>query len=235
MSTGPSHPAFKHGRFSKHFPTKLAARIQESYDDPDLLSAKRDVAILDARILAIAERFDAGGSGELWAKLFEQWQRLDAANGAGAAARDAGDKESAARAAEKFAAALSTIGGLIKSGHQEETVWHEVVDAIRDKVGVANIEHKRQQDLSQYLPASQAAMFVGALQQAVTETVVVGQVVDRAMLGRLGHRISELLHGRQGTQATTEGDGVDPQTFGGGGDVIDALPAPVDTNASLND
>ena len=63
MPTGPGHPAYKSGRFSKALPDRLARKFQDAYDDPDLLSARSAVAILSTRIVEIAERFDAGGSG----------------------------------------------------------------------------------------------------------------------------------------------------------------------------
>jgi hypothetical protein len=224
MASGALHPAFKHGRFSKALPARLAQKFQAALDDPELLSMRSSVAILSTRIVEIAERFDAGGSGELWAQLLVQWTNLEHANTDARKHREAGDPDKTARAASRAGEALSAIGKLVQAGHSEEATWRELVDAIKDLAGVSGVEHKRLLDLNQFMTAGQAAMFVGALQQAVVETVVEGQVVDRGMLQRLGRRTDELLSGGKRSDGMEHGA---PSEFDGhASGLVDALPAP---------
>ena len=48
--SGAAVNTFKHGRYSKHLPTRLAARYQEALADQEILSLHEDIALLDLRI-----------------------------------------------------------------------------------------------------------------------------------------------------------------------------------------
>ena len=66
---GVAAPTFKHGRYSKQLPSRLAARYAEAATDPRLLELREDVALLDSRIADVLQRVDSGESGSLWRRL----------------------------------------------------------------------------------------------------------------------------------------------------------------------
>lgn len=54
------------GRYSKHLPTRLSALFEEANADPELLSVRRDIALIDALIVTNIDRLDSKESGEAW-------------------------------------------------------------------------------------------------------------------------------------------------------------------------
>ena len=63
---GPLNPAFVHGRHSKVLPVRLLERYQASLSDPDLLSMRDDIALVDARMQELLSRVETGESDNLW-------------------------------------------------------------------------------------------------------------------------------------------------------------------------
>ena len=57
---GFEHPSLKHGRYSKHLPTKAMAEFQQALHDPELLSLRNDIALVDVRLNELV----AGLSGD---------------------------------------------------------------------------------------------------------------------------------------------------------------------------
>jgi hypothetical protein len=66
---GVGHYAFSTGRHSRYLPTRLASRYQQALSDPDLLSLRDEVALLDTRISTVVEALEAGESAEGWAEI----------------------------------------------------------------------------------------------------------------------------------------------------------------------
>src|SRR5262245_50580993 len=56
---GIASPNWKHGRYSKSLPEKLAALYHRSMNDPELSNMRSEVALLDARLYELAEKFQA--------------------------------------------------------------------------------------------------------------------------------------------------------------------------------
>ena len=47
---GLNHPSLTHGRYSKHLPTKAMVEFQQALHDPELLSLRNDIALVDVRL-----------------------------------------------------------------------------------------------------------------------------------------------------------------------------------------
>lgn len=66
---GPAHPSFKHGR-SSYIANKLPARFQEAFgkfvDDPDLLSLRPEIAVVDSHFYELLDKLDTGESTLAW-------------------------------------------------------------------------------------------------------------------------------------------------------------------------
>lgn len=65
---GPTHPSWKHGRASLltgRLPERLRAAYDASVNDPEILSLREQIALVDARIVELVERLETGESEEL--------------------------------------------------------------------------------------------------------------------------------------------------------------------------
>jgi hypothetical protein len=63
---GHALPQTKTGRYSKDLPTRLAARYEETANDPELLSLRQEIRLIDTLIMDNMTRLDSGESAEAW-------------------------------------------------------------------------------------------------------------------------------------------------------------------------
>lgn len=78
---GIASPHLQHGRWSKDLPTQLARRYEAAVEDPDLLSLRDEIALVDTQIsvlLAISDVASAPepATGQALGRLVEQRRRL---------------------------------------------------------------------------------------------------------------------------------------------------------------
>jgi len=73
---GVASPSFKHGRYSRYMPPKLADVFMRVIQDPDLLSLNMDIATFEARIDQLFRSLKGGNPGKLWAKAMGEWTGL---------------------------------------------------------------------------------------------------------------------------------------------------------------
>jgi len=66
---GRASKLWKHGKYSRHLPSKLAPRYEEALADPELMSLKHDIAITEARLTELMEKIDSGEAKEVWDNL----------------------------------------------------------------------------------------------------------------------------------------------------------------------
>lgn len=74
---GLASPHIKTGRWSKDLPTQLAARYAETENDPELLSLRQDIRLIDTLILDNFSRLDSGESGEAWDMMRKAVDKLE--------------------------------------------------------------------------------------------------------------------------------------------------------------
>ena len=66
---GRASPHYKHGRYSKDLPTRLAGRYFEALEDDNLLSLRDEIAVVDSFIADLMSNLGAGTSEEAWKEL----------------------------------------------------------------------------------------------------------------------------------------------------------------------
>jgi hypothetical protein len=69
-------PQTKTGRWSRDLPTRLADRFAESEHDPDLLSVRADIRLLDTLMKDDFDNLDTGESKEAWVKMRESVDKI---------------------------------------------------------------------------------------------------------------------------------------------------------------
>src|SRR5687768_8325822 len=63
---GIASPTFKTGRYSKHLPTRLAARYAEALNDPQLLELRDEIALVGTRQSELLSHLDSGLALQRW-------------------------------------------------------------------------------------------------------------------------------------------------------------------------
>ena len=205
---GIASPLIKHGRYSKYLPDSLVHRYREARADPELLSLRDDVALVDARLTGLVQQLDTGEDRDLWSALQATYQTLTRARAEGKT-RD-------------MAQALITMGSLIESGAEQGVLWDEIGKVLEQRRKLVESEHKRLVEMRQMITVERAMILVTALVNAVAK-----RVSDRATINAIAADFREIVG---------EGNSV-PARAGGGRDGesatsdIDAVPA-MDTAVS---
>lgn len=161
----------KKTRFERTLPPEVARMVMVARNDPDLLSVRQDVALLDARRAILAGRLYTGESGSLWASLNRHWMDLGEANRNAREARDAEDDAKAEKFRQQAQEAITAIGRVIQQGHKDETAWKELVGTTRDLVELKGKEHIRLEKLSQMIYAEDVMNMLSTLLATVMENV----------------------------------------------------------------
>ena len=152
---GTACPHFRSGRYSAYVPERLRARYEQAQDDPELLSLRSEVALVDARLADLLSRVDTGESGQRWAELRRAYRAFTRA-------RQAGDGETAV---------LATVERLIEGAGQDHQAWAEIGERIEQRRKLAESEGKRLATLQQMLTTEQALSMVQAIVDILTRHV----------------------------------------------------------------
>ncbi len=146
---GSESPSLKHGRYSKYLPPRLAERAAEAAADPNLVSLRDELALLDALTQEALAGLDAGGGAALWYDLRRHWRTFERAMAAGdlPAMREA----------------VGTISELVGRGVADANALATVRGLIQDRRRVARDEVQRERALDAHMTAAQAMLLAEAL------------------------------------------------------------------------
>ena len=178
---GVAHPKWKGGAYSKYMPKGVANRYKEALTDPDLLSARDEIALVQLRIQDLMGQLREGGTAELWASLRTHFTNVEAAIQAG----DPGALDKG----------LKQLGEVIEEGSKAEAVWGEMYEAIEAKTKVSEREWRRLRDLRQFMTVAQSMDLVSYLVECVTR-----HVTDRDVLGLITQDMDAVLTAPKGGQ-----------------------------------
>jgi hypothetical protein len=148
---------FKHGRYSKSLPARLAQRAAEARSNPQLLSLSDDIAVAET---LLAERLAALDTGESQAA----WRGLKAALTAFEAAQAVGDVDG-------MQAHFTAMRQLVAQGAEGAQAVGEVRKLWETRAKLVQTEIKTLQGLQQMVTAQQMQLVMGALMHAVIEAV----------------------------------------------------------------
>jgi hypothetical protein len=161
------------GRYSKHLPTRMAARYQEAQADPELLVLRDEIALLDSRLADVLARVDSGESGALWKQLSSSWSVFVKARASGKV--------------DEMRDALATHESLIDRGLADYAAWAEIGQLLDRRARFVESERRRYVEMQQMVSVEQAMLFLGAVTDAIRR-----HVTDRPTLAALGREL-ELL------------------------------------------
>ncbi len=169
---GASHPNYKHGRYSKALPERMRESFEASQRDPDLLSRRRDIALLDARNDELLARAGDGEPVNIWPKLKQAREAFKAAS----RIQEREDRQAA------LAEAIEQMTTLIDIGTADYEIWDEVGTNLDRRNRLAEGDRKRLESLRAYLHIDQAMAMFDALAEAVRTHV--SNVDERSAIAR---------------------------------------------------
>lgn len=198
---GAAHPAYKHGRYSKYLPANLIKQYRAAADDPELLSAREEAALLAVRLQELVARLDTGEGGGLWAELAGAVREAAAVYREAQAAMSSGDAALAAERLRSLDARLALCSSLVARGEAREAAWAEIREVVQEKTAVAKREWDRLVDMQGLVDAEQAMSLVLAISHSVNR-----HVPDPAVRAAIAADISTFIHaapvpGRSGSAA----------------------------------
>lgn len=165
---------FKDGRYSRDMPTRLATRYAEALKDPELLSLRDEIAMMQARISEQLTRLDQGESGALWKLLRNKYEE---ATGAVRASDQA-----------SFTQIFAEIGRIINRGHNDFRSWEELSRNSDQLRKLTESENKRLLATQQMMTAEQAMMML-----AFVVSVIRKHVHEKEKLAAISAEISEYM------------------------------------------
>jgi hypothetical protein len=173
-------PHFKTGRYSKYAPKKLLGIYEEAQSDPDLLSVREDIGLIDALLkFKLKQLFDS--EGERHADSFETWKSLKALV---ADARKAYKSESYA-SLEKALDEMEDIANLRLYRYSTE---QEIKDDIERRRKLVETEQKISLQAERALPAEQVMMLMTQVLDVI-KTVV----TDERQRFAIAHGLQQLV------------------------------------------
>lgn len=180
---GAEHPCYTGRGYSKDLPTRLADRLKQSLEDPELTSLHSEIALIDARLGELLSGLPTGESGQAWDDVIQYTRALE-----GAVAT--GDMD-------KIRGLVEDLADAVDSGDKEQKAWNGIIKAVGERRKLADVERKREEQHAATLTARQAMTLVGALQAAILE-----EVHDEVTRGRIAQRLQWLLNLQEGDKTT---------------------------------
>lgn len=172
---GIASKTFKHGKYSKSIPERLAARYQESLTDEELLSIRDDIALVSARLSDLLSRADAGEAGKTWKDARTAYDNL----------RYYMSKADKAGTTQ----ALTDLDRLIGQGVSDHAVWDEIKDYLEQRRKLVESEQKRLVAMEQLISTEDAIVFASNIL-----LIIKRQVADPRVMAAIQADITELLH-----------------------------------------
>lgn len=134
---GPALPQFRTGRYSACLPVRMTATYRDAAKDPELLSLRSEIALVDARIAELLGRVDTGESGALWGALQREWEAFRQYRASGNGPR--------------MHASLARVDALMAQGGHDHRAWGGISGAIEYRRKLVESEQKRLVALSQVM------------------------------------------------------------------------------------
>jgi hypothetical protein len=194
------HPSYGTARLSAALPADVAARVHEAAADPELLSLRPYIAVLEARLLEIFGQLEKGGATA-------QWKILSALSGeivqaqtdirqATSDLQSAGENEHVAAAAitrkqeatKAFFGAVEAQQNVIRKGVHLNQVWSDIEEMLHSIAGLKKGEFNRLVTMHAVMTSEEVLLMASKLLEAVT-----GEVMDPAVRARIATRFAELV------------------------------------------
>lgn len=154
-----NNPDVREGRLPQRYklPPGLDGLYKDSLEDPELLSLRSAVALVETRIAELVSQLKSDQTPELWQELKGQ---VDALN----VARNTRDQR-------LLVESIARINEIVKEGASAQQVWDNLFEAISRKKEIGTAEWRRLADMRCMMTAERAFGMVNAITEAVLRNV----------------------------------------------------------------
>lgn len=171
---GPALPHYKDGKHSRYFGEhRLQPKVMAALADPDFLSLRPELALVDAMLSERWEALEEGGNDDLWPILEKQVMSFKGAMAAGDV--------------RKMRSTISDIEHTVSKGNSEVQARKEIRELIKDRQRLAESMQNTLIKLDQTVTVQQT---IGLLQQVIE--VVSETVTDRKEISTVMRKIAGL-------------------------------------------
>jgi len=142
--------------FSKYFPSKKLGKIfARSFEDPELTRSRKDLAIVETRLVELIQSLNTQQNGSLWTQLRSKHRELKRS------------KPTSTKAANLF----KEIGELVERGSNDSLIWNEIAKQIDLRRRLLDSETKRVFTAHQIMTGDDVRMFIDAVASLIHEHV----------------------------------------------------------------
>jgi hypothetical protein len=136
---------------------RLQERMEKSLQDPDFMSMRPELAMIDAMLADRWENLEKGGNDDLWEMMTKVYGQLKAAMAGGDV--------------RKTRSVLVEMEAILNAGANEAAARKEIRDLIKDRQRMAEGMQKMVISMKQTVTIEQALMLVNSVLKVVEETV----------------------------------------------------------------
>ena len=168
---GPASATFQGKGFSKYFPSKKLGQIfARSFEDPELTRLRKDLAIVETRLVELIQSLSREQSGTLWKQLRKKHREL---------------KRSRPNSA-KASKLLKEIGELVEQGSNDSLIWNEIAKQIDLRRRLLDSETKRVLTAHQVMTGDDVRMLIDAVASLIHEHVKDRKALQKISEGLVG-------------------------------------------------
>ncbi len=170
---GLASPTYKGKGYSRYFPRKKLAEIYaRSYDDPELTRLRKDLALVETRLVELVQSLSSEQSGVLWKRLHKKYRELRRLR----------------PNSPKLTKAINEVGELIECGSSNDSIWKEIGQQIELRRRLLDSETKRSLVADQVMTAEEVYMMGEAV-----GTEILKHVKDRQTLQKITEEVAGLI------------------------------------------
>lgn len=189
--SGIASPNFKHGRYSKHM-KHLPPVYQESYMEhlanPDLMSLRDDIALMDSRVDELFQDLSKlSGSADIWKALQKAWSNFLVAN-----------RKKNHADMQRY---LNELDSIISAGDVRAGIWSSIMVVKEQKRKIQESELKRLTMNNLMITNEQAiSLFYRVLMEIKegVETHIQDKDIARAFLSQVSSRMMTMIQVEDG-------------------------------------
>lgn len=161
--SGIASASFRHGRYSKHLPERMAGEHAASMQDPELLAQRSDIALLVARQCDLLDRVDTGESGEMWSSLLGSIKEVQRVRKEVNQAMLSEDVQGLRRSGKDLSDALDSMESLAQGGVSDYAAWREIRSVSEQLRKARESETKRLVQMQQMVTQDRANTMLGTV------------------------------------------------------------------------
>jgi hypothetical protein len=151
----------------------MFAAYRDAALDPELMSLRQDLVLIDARIIDVLKRVDTGEAGSIWMALRTAWARLSKAQGRGNV--------------DGYQEAFADVARLVNNGVGDTAAWRDVGALINQRRTLVESEQKRLALAHEMMSQDQCLALVGQVIDIIRR-----HIPDRGVLHAIAQDVQAL-------------------------------------------